>query len=70
MVTRKDLGTQKLANGKALTNASLDSLKHSLLGKNNQLRKVVPQPQKRQRGICACLCLKKQQSGHLRSVIA
>lgn len=68
MVTCKDMGMQKLANGKALANAAGDSLKHSLLAKNNQLRKVTPQQQRRQKRTCASQ--KKEWGRHLRAVIA
>lgn len=40
MVTCKDVEMQKLANGKAPANAAGDSLNHSLLAKNNRLRKA------------------------------
>lgn len=44
-----DMGMQKLANEKALANAAGNSLKHSLLAKNNQLRKVTPEQQRSRR---------------------
>lgn len=40
------MGMQNLANGKGLANAAEYSLKHSLLAKNNQLRKVTPEQQR------------------------
>lgn len=46
----KDTGRQELATGKALANTAGDSLKHSLLAKNNQLRKVTLQQQRRPKG--------------------
>lgn len=44
---------QKLTNGKALANAAGNSLKHSILAKNNRLRKVAPEQHRKQKGMCA-----------------
>lgn len=40
---------QKTTNGKALANAAGNSLKHSILAKNNQLRKVAPEQHRKQK---------------------
>lgn len=47
-----DMGMQKLTTGKALANAAGNSLKHSLLAKNNQLRKATPEQHREQKGTC------------------
>lgn len=53
-----DMGMQKLANGKALANAAGNSLKHSLLAKNNQLRKATPEQHKKQKRTRASVRIK------------